>query len=195
MLMCNGLDETLPWYQFQTWNLDRSVSQCISPGYFVLSVDKTAFSVNHPLWLEQFDVSKIFNYDPVKEIISENVTVKYEIVEILKEVAHEEIIFKGEIILNSTYEAEAKTQFSGMGISLKPGYTYEIQVEIPEGKQLMYFEDLEIKEFDKRRFLQKSIHVKFHQANLDSKPPTEGYKTRKLSQGIVKQLHLKYAKV
>lgn len=197
VLMCGSFGEAVkigfPWSRLQTWNLDRSVSQFASPGYYVLPTDKTGFSVSHPLWLEQFDVSKIYVYDPIKEIISDNVTVKFEIVEILKEDSHETIIFKGQTVLNSTYEAKVNTKHSNTGIQLKPGYTYEIQLEIPQGKQLMYNEFLEIKEFSKRRFLHNFIYLRFYQVNPDSKPPTEGDTNRKLSHGLVKRLHLKYS--
>lgn len=189
---CEAVQIGFPWNRFRTWDLDRSVSQFASPGYYVQPVDKTGFSVSQPLWLEQFDVSKIYVYDPIKEIISDNVTVKFKIIEIFKEDSHEKIIFKGQTVLNSTYEANVNTKHSDTGIQLKPGYTYEIQLEIPQEKQLMYNEFLEIKEFNKRRFLHNFIYIRFYQVNPDSKPPTEGDTNRKLSHGLVKRLYLKY---
>lgn len=193
VLMCAGFGEaTAPWDRVQYWHLDRVNKQYKSPGYFVLSVDKTAFTVDYPMWLLQFDVPQMYTYDPSKEVPTEDVNVKYQIVEILKEPSREEIIFQGHIALNSIHEAHVNTTRHDTGIWLKPGFTYEIRVEIPQGKQLMYNQVLDIKEFSTRRFWINYIHVKFYQANPASKPPNDSDKLRKLSNGMVKRLHLKY---
>ena len=192
VLMCGEAKIDFPWNRHRTWILDRTALRDPLPGYYVLPVDRTAFTVDYPLWLEHFHVSKIYLYDPDKEIISDDVYVNYKIVEILKEDSYERIIFEGVAVLNSTVEARVNTTRLNTGVPLKPGYTYEIQLEIPEGKQLMYNEFLDIKEFSIRRIWNKYIHVHFYQVNPPTKPPNEDDNRRKLSHGMIKRLHLKY---
>lgn len=179
-----------PWSRHRTWILDRTALKDPLPGYYVLPVDRTAFTVDYPLWLEHFHVSKIYLYDPDKEIISTDVNVNYKIVEIYT--SYEKTIFEGEAVLNSTVEARVNTTRLNKGVLLKPGYNYEIRLEIPEDKQLMYNEFLEIDEFKIRRIWDKYIHVRFYQVNPPTKPPNEGDNRRKLSRGMIKRFHFKY---
>lgn len=166
--------------------LDRTVKNFKSPGYYVQPVDITTFSVNRAIPLKQFDISKIFVYDPVKEIPIDHVRVNFKIVQKLKtNPQHNREIFFGNTIISSKVEAQVPTD-----IKLKPDFDYEIQIEMPENLQLMYLDFLEIREFKIKKWFGRSIFVNFHQHNLGIKPPGVTDDKRKNSQGIVNRIHL-----
>lgn len=164
--------------------LDRSVDTYASPGYYLLNKDRTAFTVNRYLWLQQFNLSKVYIYHAEKEEPIDVIPVKYQIVRIQNR--SEEVIHTGKTKISSNYVTSVKFN----EILLKPDYYYEIRVELPADVVLMYIDNLEIKEYYLRRFY-KPIRVKFYQHNADEKPDVEHGK-RLLSHGLVKQLYLKY---
>lgn len=174
--------------RFQTWNLNRIMPHYATPGFYVQQIDRTVFTVSKLFWLKEFIIPKVYAFDPVKEVPINDVMVNITIIETSQLNPEQKTIFTGETIVNSTKEA---TIIVGE-LNLKPGFIYNIEVEIPNEIHLMYNELLEIKEFSLKRFLRKTINVKFFQRNSPSKPPTDGNTARQPSHGIVKQLILKY---
>lgn len=187
--------ENLPWLgRFGSWVIDRSVRNSASPGFFALSIDRTAFAVHDRVWVEQIDISKVYLYDPVNEVPVEDVPTQVKLVEMFKPNDYEKVLFSEKISLNSTDEAKINLLHRTGEILLRPGYAYEIQLEFPKDKNLMYNDLHQIKEFSIRKIFNTYIHVDFFQNNPESKPPNEEDKSRKLSKGMVKRLHLKYKK-
>lgn len=172
----------------KTVTLDRHVRNYKSPGYYIQPVDITTFSVTHAIWLKQFDISKIFVYDPVKEKPIDYVRVNFKIIQMLK-INHEarREIFNGSTIISSNEESAVK-----LNILLKADFDYEIHIEMPENMQLMYRDFLEVREFRiKRLGIGRSIYVTFFQRNKSVKPPAIKDDRLKNSQGIVSRLQLK----
>lgn len=195
VLFCAVEGEKLPWYRFRPWILDRSRhGNYVSPGYFTLPVDRTAFAVNDRVWLERFDIPKIYLCDPNDAIPVEDVKTHVKLVEIFKPNAYENVLFEEKVSLNSTDEAKIDIKNTSGEVVLRPGYVYEIRLEFPKDMNIMYDEFLHIKEFSMRKVFNTYIYVDFFQNNPVSKPPKEEDKTRKLTHGIVKKLHLKYKK-
>lgn len=193
VLFCSGFTSTeasvigdVFYNPNRTVVLDRSVDTYAKPGYYLLPVDRTTFTVDRYLWLHQFNLSKVYIYHAEKEEPIDVIPVKYQIVRIQNR--SEEVLLAGKTKISSNYVASVKFH----DILLKPDYYYEIRVELPEKVVLMYIDNLEIKEYYLRRFY-KPIQVKFYQHNAADKPPpgVEGGK-RLLSHGLVKQLYLKY---
>lgn len=193
LLSAVGADK-LPWYRFRPWVIDRSVRNYVSPGYFALPIDRTAFAVHDRVWLEQFDISPVFLYDPVNAIPVENVPTEIKLVEMFKPNNYEKVLFHEKISLNSTDEAKINLVHGSGEIVLRPGYAYEIQLEFPKDTNVMYNDHHEIKEFSIRKIFNTYIYVDFFQNNPESKPPKDEDKSRKLSHGMVKRLHLIYKK-
>lgn len=168
--------------------LDRHIRNFKTPGYYIQPVDITTFSVTRSIWLKQFDISKIFVYDPVKEKPIDYVRVNFKIIQMLKrnpEARRE--IFTGNTVLCSKDESKVE-----LNILLKADFDYEIHIEMPENLQLMYRDFLEVREFLIRRWgIGRSINVTFFQRNKSIKPPAIKDDKLKNSQGIVSRLHLK----
>lgn len=168
-------------------------------GYSILSVDRTTFSVDRPLWLQQFDIVKVFANDPANERHVHRIPVKIKIRKIpesdLKEADIIETVFTGQALLNSTHETTVNV-FSK--VLLKPGFLYEIRVKIPERTHLLYKDFLDIREHKITRFFSKSILVNFYQHNptvmrSTSNNHRDGDVKRPVSHGMVKRLHFKYS--
>lgn len=188
-LFCVGdAKGNLLWNLFQTWKLDRTVPQYVSPGFYVSHIDRTAFNVSELVWLKEFDLPRVYAYDPVNDVPIDDVKVNVKIVEISTVESKQKTVFSTETIVNSTEEATVYVEELG----LKPGHVYEIHVEIPQETHLLYSEFLEIKEYSLRRFLKNPIHVQFFQHNESSKPPTDEKTARQPSYGMVKRVYLKY---
>lgn len=174
--------------------IDRFASNHESPGYFILPLDKTAFSVDKPLWLHQFDIPKVYLYDPINEIAVDNLPIRLRFVKIANQTFPNdnpaEVIFIGRTIVNSTHETTVKVPAK---VPLHPGFMYEIRLKMPEKTHLMYNEFHDIRDYKINRFFGKSITVSFYQHNPMVKPPNPSDKRRKVSHGLVKKLHLKYS--
>lgn len=193
VLLSNGFCEAFSGDSEKFWPskrlviLDRTVDGFKSPGYYMLPEDKTTFSVSRAIWLKQFDISKIFVYDPTKEVPIDHVRVNFKIVQLLKtDPTRQREIFSGNTALSSTHEANVQ-----LNILLKPDFDYEIRIEMPENLQLMYTNFLEIREFKINKWFGRSIYVNFYQHNSGEKPPVIEDDKRKKSQGIVNRIYLR----
>lgn len=173
------------WNINRTVLLDRAVSYYESPGYYLLKVDRTAFSVDNYVYFDQFNLSKVFLYHKSKEEAIEDVTVNYQIVQIIKQ--KEEILNVGRIKLSSKHVTSAVFPT----IVLKPYVMYEIRIEQPKDVNLMYLDNLEIKQYRLLKLF-RLLHVKFYQHNAGEKPTGVEDTSRKVSHGLVRHLHLKY---
>lgn len=184
VVICGGFGEAK-----RTTILDRFIGNF---GYYILPVDRTAFTVDRPVWLMQIDIPKVFGYHPTSKKNIDNVSAKITLIETNKDgekTEEKKKIFVGETLLNSKYEAEVKMPKE---IQLNPGFEYEIQVETPEDTHLMINETFKKGTMTIHRFFGKSIHVKFSQRNPNVKPPFDEATKRKLSNGLVRRMHLKY---
>lgn len=199
LLLNNGIGEaTLPerfsWNPNKTVIVDRTIKEHISTGFYILGVDRTTFSVDRPVWLQQFDIVKVFGYDPVKEIPVHRVPVKLKIRKLpdgdFTDKNLIETVFTGHTVLNSTHEATVNV-FSK--VLLKPGFVYEIRMKMPDRVHYMYTDYLDIHEHKITRFFGKSIIVHFHQRNPTARPVSIKDSNRKVSHGLVKRLHVKYS--
>lgn len=199
LLLNNGIGEaTLPerfsWNPNKTVIVDRTIKEHMSTGFYILGVDRTTFSVDRPVWLQQFDIVKVFGYDPVKEIPVHRVPVKLKIRKLpegdFTDKNSIETVFTGHAVLNSTHEATVNV-FSK--VLLKPGFVYEIRMKMPERVHYMYTDYLDIHEHKITRFFGKSIIVHFHQHNPTARPLSIKDSNRKVSHGLVKRLHVKYS--
>lgn len=170
--------------------LDRTAPNYISPGYYVNAVDRTTFSVSHPIYLEGFDVSRIFLYDPTEEIFVDHAAVPFRLVEIYRtNFKDKATILAGQVLLNSTYDAKVK--FS-TDLILDKAFVYEIRLEMPKDLNFMYNEYLKIKEYQIKRPFGRSMEINLYQYNSDVRPPNSIDSRRKVSQGMVKRLYFKY---
>lgn len=197
ILMCCGggmatLPERFAWNPNRTMIIDRTSDDTDSAGYFILPLDRTAFTVDRPVWLQQFDITKVFAYDPMQEIAVHRVPVKVRIRKIadINDKSTHETVFIGHTVLNSTHEAKVNV-FSK--VMLKPDFVYEIRVKMPEKTHLMYSEHLDTRGYEISRFFSKTIHLTFHQHNPNHKPAHIRDTRRHISQGMVKRLHVKYS--
>lgn len=210
LLLNNGIAESVQTGRF-IWNpnrtviIDRTVDVSDQhhhhhhhhqlSGYFILGVDRTTFSVDRPLWLQQFDIVKVFANDPPNERQVHRIPIKIKIRKIpegdLKEGDVIETVYTGQAHLNSTHDTTVNV-FSK--VLLKPGFLYEIRLKMPERTHFMYKDCLDIREHKITRFFSKSILVNFYQHN----PTVRSHNNRDdvkqtVSHGMVKRLHLKYS--
>lgn len=168
--------------------VDRSIADPSMGYYNILPVDRTAFSVNYPVWLQQLDISKIFinNGSCV-----DTVPVKIKIVEkYLSDMRDKDVVYVGQVTLNSANETNI--QFSP-DISLQSKFTYEIRLAVPE-MFYAYTGNLNIKEYRIKRFAWRSVILTFYQNNAAEKPPNS-INEWTVSHGMVKRLHLKYPQI
>lgn len=189
------MNERFGWNPRHMVIVDRSVPNQESSGYFILPIDKTAFTVDKIVWLYEFDIAKVFLYDPIKEIPVENVPVRVKFVKIANhsltnETTKAEVVFVGRAILNSAHETTVKVLAK---VPLHPGFVYEIRLKMPDKIHFMYKEYFDIKDYKINRFFGKSITVGFLQHNPIHRPPNPADNRRKVSNGLVKKLHLKYS--
>lgn len=183
--------ENSGWIPKRTAVVDRVMTGYTSPGYFVLPVDRTAFSINYPAWLVQFDISRVYvanasNFDSVDDI-----QVKVKIVEkYLSDMHDKEVVFVGQVTLNSTNEASIKLNSE---IWLNPKSMYEIRLAMPS-YNFAYNENFNIKEQRVKRHLWRTLILTYYQNNIVD-PPFDAAKNKlEVSRGMVKRLHLKYSK-
>lgn len=201
LLANNGIVETALNERF-SWNPNRTVivdrtavsgPPHQSPGYFILGVDRTTFSVDRPLWLQQFDIVKIFADDPTTQRHVHRIPVKIKIRKIpegdVKDGDAIETVFTGHAHLNSTHETVINV-FSK--VLLKPQFLYEIRLKMPERAHFIYNDYLDIREHKISRFFSKSILVNFYQHNPTVHHSRDDVK-RTVSHGMVKRLHFKYS--
>lgn len=189
------MNERFGWNPRRSIIIDRFASNIESSGYFVLPQDKTAFTVDHPVWLHAFDITKVFLYDPNEERAVHNVPVKVKFVKIANHTLGSnipaEVIFVGRAILNSTHETRVKVPAK---VPLHPGFIYEIRLKMPEKVHLMYNEFLDIRDYKINRFFGKTITVSFYLHNpIGSPPPNGNDHRRKISHGMVKRIQLIYS--
>lgn len=165
--------------------------------YYILPVDKTAFRVSQVVYLYQFDVPKIYIYDPVTDQIpTQDVNVRVRLIEYSKAEGHEQVLYNEQIILNSKRDGKFRvSNVNGRPIVLKPQYLYHFQLDLPENVQLMYSDVLELKEYSHLVSGNNYIRMKFYQHNTIAKPPGITGDRRLQSLGLVKRLHLKYSVV
>lgn len=187
LLFCGFVEPLYVWDRLKrTAVLDRTVN-IKSPGYYVQPIDITAFSVSQSIWLKQFDMPKIFLYDPDIEKPIDCVRVNFKIFEQPKSNSSEvKLIFFGNTMMSSKAETIVK-----LNIQLRSRYEYQIHVEMPKDLQLMYLNFLEIRQFQIKRFFRRSIFVDFYQRNKSIRPPAIKDDRRRNTQGIVKRIHLK----
>lgn len=195
MLCCAGqMNDRFGWNPRRTIVIDRFTPNYDSPGYFLLPIDKTAFTVDRSVWLHSFDIAKVFLYDPFDEKSINNVPVKVKFVKIANHsLANEipaEVVFVGRAILNSTHETHVKVPAK---VPLHPGFTYEIRLKMPEKVHLMYNEFLDIRDYKINRFFGKTITVSFFIHNPIINPPNNTDHRRKISHGMVKRIQLIYS--
>lgn len=174
--------------------IDRISSKNDSSSYFVPSVDKTAFTVNQQVWLQEFHISKVFRYDTTKEIPVHNVAVGVKFVKIANNsTAHEhlaEVIFVGHALLNSTHETKVKVPAK---LPLHPGFIYEIRLKMPEKMHLKHTGALDILDYKINRFFSKAITITFFPSNSIGRLTKAHDHKRKISHGIVKRIQLIYS--
>lgn len=197
LLYCDVANATLPerfaWNPNRTIVIDRTAADGInSAGYYILPIDRTAFTVDRPVWLQQFDIAKVFAYDPNHKIAVHRVPVTVRIRKMtdLKDKSTYETVFLAHTTLNSTHEAKVNV-FSA--VMLKPNFVYEIRVKMPEKVHFMHNDQLETRGYEISRFFSKTIHLIFHQHNSNHKPGHIRDSRRQVSQGMVKRLHVKYS--
>lgn len=188
------MNERFGWNPRRSIVINRFAPNNESPGYFLLPLDKTAFTVDRPVWLHEFDIAKVFLYDPVDEKPVHNVPVKVKFVKIanhsLASNVPAEVIFVGRAILNSTHETRVKVPAK---VPLHPGFTYEIRLKMPEKVHLMYNEFLDVREYKINRFFGKTITVSFFLHNPIINPPNGTDHRRKISHGLVTRIHFIYS--
>lgn len=186
--------ERLSWNPNRTAIVDRTVDCHRSPGFFTLGLDRTSFSVDRAVWLQQFDIVKVYGYDPNAEIPVRRIPIRIKIRKIPQDDSQEadkiETVFTGHTVVNSTHEATVNV-FSK--VLLQPGFVYEIRLKMPDHEHFMYTDCLDIHEHKITRFFSKSILVQFQQGNPSVRPHSLGQTHRKVSRGMVKRLHLKYS--
>lgn len=162
-----------------------------SENVYALQIDRTAFSVDQPVWLEQFDISKVFGYELTKQrpIYHVSVMVKiFEIAEGISSLEATELLFMKRVDIGFNYETKIPLPSEFL---LKPDFVYEIRVEMPKNITFTYNDELTIGKYKIVRPLSKPITVDFYQHNFDFQ--NVGDIERKLSHGMVKDIHLKYS--
>lgn len=178
LLLCGGLGEV---DSKRTNVLERFSGNY---GYFITPVDKTSFTVDHPIWLKQFDLPKVFGYHAKSKKNINNVPATVKVIEMGDE---QRELFVGQIKLNSGKEANVKIT---KGVLLQPNVEYIIQVETPEDTHLMINETFAMRTLTIHRIMGKPIHVKFQQRNPTDKPSFDEKTKRKPSNGLVRRLHM-----
>lgn len=171
--------------------IERTESSQRTPGFYLHPIDRTTFQVNRQVWLQKFDIAPIFAYHPTVGGSINKVPVHVRIIQ-LSQTNHEksEYIFIGKTLLNSTHDVRVNVT----EILLNPDSIYEIQLEMPENMRLMYHDVLGIQEYKLSRVIGRTVKVEFFQHNLAIRPPFVCGSKRKLSQGMVKRIHLKYSR-
>lgn len=172
----------------ETAIIDRFVA---SQKMYTLQIDRTAFSVDQPVWLEQFDISKVFGYELIKQrpVYHVSVMVKiFEIAEGIRSLQATELLFMKRVDIGFNHETKIILPSEFL---LKPGFVYEIRVELPENMTFTYNDELTIGTYKIDRPLSKPITVDFYQHN--SGLQNVDHYERKLSHGMVKDIHLKYS--
>ena len=180
LLLCSGLGEAAD----RSTVLDRFTGNF---GHYVLNVDKTSFTVDHPVTLTAFELPKVYGYHPKSKTNIEDVPADVRVFEISQSGKKNEI-FVGQTYLNSY--AEPKVEMPSK-VELKPGFEYLIEVETPIAVSLMtnemYKNSMVI-----RRFFEESVHIKFQQRNPTEKPSFDRNSKRNPSNGLVRRFHLKF---
>lgn len=170
--------------------IDRSNSSTESKGFYmsVHDVDRTTFALNQDVWLERIDLTKIYGYNLVNAIpLEQNAIAEVNLVE-TKDTGYTDTIFSVNTTVNSLNEVEI---YLYPAIALNRTSMYEIEVKVPD-IVTVYEENLEIKEYFVETKLDTEIGVKCFQRNPPTLPQSNFDMLRKLSQGVVKRLHLKY---
>lgn len=183
--------ETLRWFPKRAVIVDRLMAEHPSPGYFVLPVDRTAFSINYPVWLYQFDISKVYVSNNGSLVPVDYVPVKVKIVEkYLSDMHDKDVVFVGQATLNSTNEVHIRLSSE---ILLNPKSMYEIRLAMPS-YNFMYNECFNIKEQRVKRHLWRSLILTYYQNNIVNPPFNVDSGEQEVSRGMVKRLYLKYSK-
>lgn len=188
--------ENSRWIPKRTAIVDRLMADHPSPGYFVLPVDRTAFSINYPAWLFQIDISTVYNSSSSNSsnfVPVGNVPVKVKIIEkYLSDMHDKEIVFVGQVKLNSTHERSIKFNPE---IWLNPKSMYEIRLAMPS-YNFVYNDNFNIKEQRIKQHLWRSLILTYYQNNIVDPPFDYPFAstTLEVSHGMVKRLHLKYSK-
>lgn len=185
---------TLFAYNFGLKRLNIERSSAIdrfksNKSHFVRPKDKTWFSVNQPIWLEQFDFPRIYNNAP------DNVThipARISIFEVMK--FEKNTKYSIDLTLNPIHETQIKLPEP---ILLQPygfehGFAYEIHLEIQGDEQLMFDEELGVGTYEINQFYSSNIEVVFVEDSQSLKSKVINGKKYFASQGTVKRLHLKY---
>lgn len=180
LLLCSGFGEAAD----RSTVLDRFTGNF---GHYILNVDKTSFTVDQPVTLTAFELPKVYGYHPKSKKNIEDVPADVRVFEISQSGEKNEI-FVGQTYLDSYVEPKVKMPSK---VELKPGFEYLIEIETPAAVYLMtnemYKNSMII-----RRFFGESVHIKFQQRNPTEKPSFDRETKRKLSNGLVRRLHLKY---
>lgn len=181
------------WNPIRSTIIDRSLAGQDTPGsYHILSVDRTAFSVNRPISLHQFDISKIFVENSTGKSVVDDVPVKIKIMEkYLDDMRDKAVVFVGMATLNSTNEARIQVSPE---IQLTPKRMYEIRLAMP-ALNFLYDEPLGMQQHRIERLFWRTIVIDFYQNNVVDRPiDMAENSTHEVSRGMVKRLHVKYTK-
>lgn len=182
------------WTEYNgTVIIDRANKSEISQAYYMAlnGVDRTTFAVNQSVWLERFDLTKIYEYNVTGNYspLNENKIAQMKVVK-TNFSGGATTIYVVNATVNSYNEAEVHIYPE---ILLSRNYIYEIQVRIPHENGTMYHGSLDIKDYYTKTTINTTIAVKFFQRNpLDTLPPNNTDFYSKLSQGVVQRIHLKY---
>lgn len=116
--------------------MDQTVKNYKTHGFYVQQIDRTSFFVNNLIWLKEFTIPKVYAIHPVDKVPIDDVKLNITIFEISTKDVIPIPVFNVETIVNSTKKAIVTVG----KIDLKPGFVYEIQVEVPQGTHLIYNE-------------------------------------------------------
>lgn len=182
------------WNNAHTWwktNIIERLVKIKSPGFYILPVDRTAFSVTHPVWLHQFDISRIYEYD-LTEIALYSVPVTFKILQGSRfDMRFNQTLFEGKTVLTSEQETMVKIP---NGIQLNRGGVYEIRLELPEDIYLFHKETLGVQRYEIRNYFDYNFHVKFYPFNAYFEKPQVSHDNHTRAYGIVTRLYLNFDK-
>lgn len=159
--------------------------------FYTIQMDRTTFSVDEPVWLEQFVIPKVFTYELIKQAPVSHVSVMVKIFETPKDVGFlqgRELIFMQRTEINRMHETKV---IMPSGIRLKPEFVYEIRLEIPKNMIFIYNEELGTGKYLIDRPLAKPITINFNRHSLAQNLPNN--LELKLSHGMLKRIQFKYS--
>lgn len=172
--------------------VNRSNPTELASEYYMPSIDRTTFTVNRKVWLQQIDIPAIFKYRKKEpkpfSFYFVNVTI-FEKANFDSNENQTECIAMLDTKVSSSKESHINIS---PAILLKPDKVYEINVDFPTSDwKFMYKGTHEIGGYIIKKSFFQSIIVEFHQTNPQIGPPDRTDDKRKLSQGVIQRLYLK----